>query len=181
MKKILSLLIVLAGLAGAHAQGTFHFTVNLSGQNEVPPNNSAGVGTAQLTLTGNALDIFLDIPAVPYGFTPIGAFIHGPAVPGATAPIIFDLGAYRTSPPIFPLDPGGYEFVLNNVNVSASQIADLMNGFWYINVTSSGFPDGEIRGQIQPVPEPSTLALLGLGGLTVLLLRRSLLIRAKAL
>jgi hypothetical protein len=55
----------------------------------------------------------------------------------------------------------------------ANQIADLENGLWYINIHSTTFGGGEIRGQILPVPEPSTLALLGLGvGALVCRLRR---------
>lgn len=173
MKKILTLFAVVASLVGASAQGTFQFIAYLNGQNEVPPNNSAGRGTAQITLVDNIFNIFVDIPAVPFGFIPIGAFIHGPAASGTTAPIIFDLGPPRSRPPFLPFDPGGDEFVLNGITVSTSQISDLMAGLWYVNVTSSGFPGGVIRGQIQPVPEPSTFALLGLGVLTVpLLLRR---------
>jgi len=45
-----------------------------------------------------------------------------------------------------------------------AQINDLRAGLWYVNV-SSGDPsfNGPIRGQITPVPEPSSLVLIGLG------------------
>jgi hypothetical protein len=35
-----------------------------------------------------------------------------------------------------------------------------MGGLWYINVHSSTFGGGEIRGQLIPVPEPQTYALV---------------------
>jgi len=55
----------------------------------------------------------------------------------------------------------------------AQQISQLEGGLWYINIHSANFGGGEIRGQILPVPEPSTLALLGLGaGALVWRLRR---------
>jgi hypothetical protein len=42
-----------------------------------------------------------------------------------------------------------------------------------MNVHTSVFPGGEIRGQLLLIPEPSTAALLGLGaGATALALRR---------
>jgi hypothetical protein len=37
----------------------------------------------------------------------------------------------------------------------------------YLNIHTSTFGGGEIRGFLVPVPEPSTLALLGLGGLAL--------------
>jgi hypothetical protein len=61
----------------------------------------------------------------------------------------------------------------NNRDVPITQqLLDLNNGLWYFNIHSSSFGGGEIRGQILPVPEPSTLALIGLG-LGGLLVQRS--------
>jgi hypothetical protein len=50
-----------------------------------------------------------------------------------------------------------------------TQLNQLNGGLWYFNIHTSTFGGGEIRGQILPVPEPSTLVLvaLGLSGLAV--------------
>jgi hypothetical protein len=47
--------------------------------------------------------------------------------------------------------------------ISAQQVSWLFSGFLYMNVHDGTFPGGEIRGQLLLVPEPSTVALLGLG------------------
>lgn len=45
----------------------------------------------------------------------------------------------------------------------AALIAGLGNELAYLNIHTSTFPGGEIRGFIAAVPEPATLALVGLG------------------
>jgi hypothetical protein len=55
--------------------------------------------------------------------------------------------------------------------LTAGQIDELNAGLWYVNVTTGNYPDGEIRGQILSVPEPSTWALFGLGAMVYSLKR----------
>lgn len=45
----------------------------------------------------------------------------------------------------------------------AALIAGMTTGTAYFNIHTSTFPGGEIRGFLRQVPEPATLALLGLG------------------
>jgi hypothetical protein len=72
-----------------------------------------------------------------------------------------DLGA----PSFIAPNPLQYPwFVTGTINnLTSGQIDDLMGGLWYVNLFSSPttYPDGEIRGQIMPFPEPSRSALLG--------------------
>lgn len=46
---------------------------------------------------------------------------------------------------------------------SAALLNGLNSGTAYFNVHSTAFPGGEVRGFLQPVPEPGTWALMGLG------------------
>ena len=57
--------------------------------------------------------------------------------------------------------------------ITPTQVGYLFDGYLYMNVHTSVFPGGEIRGQLLSVPEPSTAALLGLGlGAVVPVMRR---------
>jgi hypothetical protein len=179
MKKVISLTLFVAGLSAAFAQGTFQLRATLNGANEVPPNSSPGIGSGILTLSGTTLNYDFFGPNLFSGgqgaSQATDATINGPASPGSTAPILFDLGA-PTITPIQP--PPGSAFTWQGTinNLTGSQITDLMAGLWYVNVfTSSGtFPNGEIRGQILEVPEPSALALFGLVGALALIRRRTM-------
>ena len=57
----------------------------------------------------------------------------------------------------------------NNTTLTA-QLPNILAGRSYINFHTVQFPGGEVRGEIAPVPEPSTMVLVGLG--TVGLIRR---------
>ncbi|ACB52622.1 hypothetical protein cce_3274 [Crocosphaera subtropica ATCC 51142] len=54
--------------------------------------------------------------------------------------------------------------------VSEKQESQLLSGLWYINIHTEANPPGEIRGQvnINTIPEPFTLGLLGMAGVTFL-------------
>ena len=81
--------------------------------------------------------------------------IHGPAAPGVNAPVLFPLaGMPAATAGAVPQQVFG---------ITPAQVAQLFAGQFYFNVHTSIFPGGEIRGQITLVPEPSTLALTGMG------------------
>lgn len=171
--KLLALLLALAYALTAQAQGTFQFSVTLTGSQEVPPNNDPTVGWGTFTLDVNVLNFLVDVPS-DY-FLPESAYIEGPAPVGETAPKIFNLGYpighsgtdFGTPPFVSFFSPFDGVFGAGPFTLTDTQTQQLMDGLWYVNVTSAANPNGEIRGQIQLVPEPSIAALGGLCALIV--------------
>ncbi|HYE72769.1 MAG TPA: CHRD domain-containing protein [Blastocatellia bacterium] len=126
------------------------FIANLTGSQEVPPQNTSATGFATLILNDNGTaTISLTINGV---VDQTAAHIHGGAV-GVNGPVLF------------PLPNGSFtNFSLGTL--TALQIERLSAGLWYVNVHNTAAPGGIIRGQLTAIPEPSTLLLLGTGLLT---------------
>ncbi len=169
VKRSLQIVAMLACALAAQAQGTLQFHAALTGSDEVPPNTDPTIGTGTFSLTGNSLSFLVDVPATT--FISVSGYIQGPASPGANAGIIFDLGGPVFRPGNDFGTPPGYRFSspfdgtfgAGPFALTDAQINDLESGVWYVNITSAMHPDGQLRGQILAVPEPSVLALLGLG------------------
>jgi len=114
--------------------GCMLFDVTLDGAQEVPATASpaTGVGTVQVDVGINLLSYNVSFS----GLTGVesAAHIHGPAGRG------FEAGALHTLP------AGGQK--VGVWGFAENQQADILAGLTYINVHSSAFAGGEIRGQI---------------------------------
>jgi hypothetical protein len=118
------------------------YRANLTGAQEVPPSGSTAVGFGRVTfLSDTTIRVSLQFSGL--GSNQTMAHIHGPAAPGASGPIIFDIGSQGATSGLFR----NLIFV-----VTPQQMQDFRNGLWYFNVHSVNFPNGEIRGQIVPDP-----------------------------
>jgi len=168
VKVKLLILALLACAFTAQAQGTLQFYAQATGASEVPPNTDPTIATGTFFLEGNVLSFLLDVPAVT--FIAQSAYIQGPALPGINAPVIFDLGgpvfhsgSSLGDPPFYRFgSPFDGTFGAGPFTLTSEQINQLQGGLWYVEITSFTMPDGQLRGQILPVPEPSAMALLGL-------------------
>ena len=182
MKKTLNLVALIFAflmLAGVAKADQIVFTATLTGAQEVPPTGSPGIGSALVTIdtVTNAMTVNVSFAGL-LSPTTI-AHIHccagpgGIAIPATTVPSFpgfpvgvttgtylqtFDLTLASSYNPAFIAASGG-----TVAGAQAAFIAGLLNGQAYFNIHTTQFPGGEIRGQLQAVPEPATLLLLTSG------------------
>lgn len=153
-------------MAGWSQAATYSLFASLDGSQEVPPNASPGTGTGYMTYddVSNQLSWNITFSDLTAGTT--AAHFHGPAAPGVNAsPVItIPLGASL----------GMTSGVLNGMATLANETQEgqLLSGLWYINIHTSNFTGGEIRGQVQVVPIPAALWLFGSGLLGLVALAR---------
>lgn len=83
------------------------------------------------------------------------AHFHGPAAPGMNAGVEVGFTVVGNQAGTF----------VGSATLSSGQAADLLAGLWYINIHSTTFTSGEIRGQVLVTPEPALSVCLVLAGL----------------
>lgn len=162
MKKIsviavLLILVLLAATGGVSAKSDSHFEASLKGRNEVPPNSSKAQGQAIFRVVddGAAIEYKLIVANLDNLHM---AHIHlAPA--GSNGGVVVWL--YPSAPPPLPR-PGTTNGVLMTGTITADNLVgtltgqplsalidQMVAGNAYVNVHTSAFPGGEIRGQIK--------------------------------
>lgn len=185
MKKTISLFGVLIAFlmfsAVAKADEVV-LTATLTGAQEVPPTGSAGIGSALVTFDTATNLMTINVAFAGLGSPTIASHIHCCTPPGANAMVAtqvptfpgfplgvttgtylqtFDMTLASSYNPAFIAAHGG-----TVAGAQAAFIAGLLSNQTYLNIHTSQFPGGEIRGQllvVQAVPEPATLLLLTTG------------------
>ena len=109
------------------------FIANLDGAQETPPHATPARGVATLLLNKEQTKAIVSVRFSNLSAPQTVAHIHGPAPPGQSASPIFDL-------------PVG-NFADFEISLTPAHVRDLKAGLWYVNVHSTAFPSGEIRGQ----------------------------------
>ena len=154
-------------------------TGTLTGSQEVPPTGSAGIGSALVTVDTVTNLLTVNVSFAGLGSPTIASHIHCCAPPGTNAMVAtavptfpgfplgvttgtylmtFDLTAASTYNPAFITAHGG-----TVAGAMAAFIAGLNSGQAYLNIHTMQFTGGEIRGQLQAVPEPASVLLLSTG------------------
>jgi hypothetical protein len=160
-----SLLLCLASAGVARADAVT-FVANLTGSQEVPANASAATGFATVVLNAAQNQITVNVSFSGLSAPATAGHIHGPAAPGSNAPVLFPFAGV-------PNATSG-NIPEQTFAITPTQVAQLFGGLFYVNIHSSNFPGGEIRGQLVQTPEPATLTLLmtGIAGVGTVVRKR---------
>jgi hypothetical protein len=162
IKKLMLLLMVvlMAGAllaSDAMAESNRNFTASLKGREEVPPVDTNAQGQAKFMVSkdGDSISYKLIVANIE---NVIQAHIHL-APPGVNGPVVVWL--YPAGPPA-QLIPGRFDGVLMEGTFTAADLVGPLTGMTlddlighmeagntYVNVHTSQYPPGEIRGQIR--------------------------------
>ncbi len=132
------------------------YNIVLEGAQETPTNTSTGTGsgTAVVNTVANTITLNLNFAGLSSAVT--DAHLHGPAVRGVAAAARITIG---TASPI-----------TNVASYNELDEADILAGKWYVNIHTTNFGGGEIRGQIDNLGAANktlTVARTGAGTGTV--------------
>ena len=187
----LAIVVTVFGRADLRAQ-TETYQAALSGPNESPSNASPGTGFATVTInpTTNILNVVVSFggligtttashihaaTAVPFAGT-AGVATATPTFPGF--PLGVTSGSYAMSFDMSQASTWNLAFITANggtaAGAEAAFIAAVRQGRSYLNIHTTSFSSGEIRGFLvaAPVPENGTNAILMLLAVGALLLAR---------
>lgn len=159
---------------------TIDYIAYLNGASEFPPNASSGTGFGHVAYDSIAHTLLVQID-----FTGLSGITTASHLHCCTASPDTGTAGVATQTPSFSGFPlgvfsGTYEntfdltlasswnaaFLTNNGGTAAgaeAAFADGLKGRVYLNIHTDQFPGGEIRGFLHQVPEPATIALLGIG------------------
>jgi CHRD domain len=130
----------LAGAGVAQADPA-SFKAELTGAQSVPPVDTTGAGTAELTYDPATRVVTWNIAYSGLSSPATMAHFHGPAKTGQNAPPVIWLSK-QGSPPANP--------ITGSATLTPEQAKQFSDGEWYINVHTQAHPAGEIRGQVTP-------------------------------
>jgi glucose/arabinose dehydrogenase/plastocyanin len=130
-----------------------NFIITMDGFQEVPPASTPATGSGTATL-----DTLTGLFTWNFSFSGLtaaetAAHFHGPAGTCSTAGIV--VGLPLGSPKI------------GSAGLNATQIAQVLAGLWYVNVHTSTYPAGEIRGRVAPLPLSDPLPDIAPGDIAI--------------
>jgi hypothetical protein len=135
--------LVATNVAGPYVP-TAGYQAQLLAANEAPGNRSTGTGFGTVELSADETKITVNESFSGLTSSATASHIHGPAAPGANAPVLFPFTGV-------PSATSG-SIPQQSFSITPTQVGYLKSGLLYFNVHTVNFGGGEIRAQILPVP-----------------------------
>ena len=138
MSKKIMLATLALGAAIAFSGTAFaeKMKATLDGKSEVPPNASAGTGTADIDYDPATKKLSWKLTYSGLSGAATAAHFHGPAEAGKNGGVAVAIPNATSSP------------AEGSAMLTDAQAADLTAGKYYVNVHTAANPGGEIRGQV---------------------------------
>lgn len=131
------MILVLMTPLSAFAQGVRDFGAEMSAENETKFTQSAAKGDVQIHVDLATLRASWTITYSGLSGPPTTVRLYGPAQPGANGGVIIDLAK-----------PGAPSPITGSAILTEGHVQYLLYGWMYVNLTTSKFKLGEIRGQL---------------------------------
>lgn len=166
------LAVLLAAMALPSSAGLWYLQATLTGSQEVPPvsTNASGVLFGSYDDVAKTINLAITVNGILQSDLTASHIHRAPG--GANGPVIFPIGGGSS----YAVLGSQLIKIISGASFPAAEEANLLSGNTYINIHTTAYPGGEIRGQITAlpvVPEPATMAGLGIGvGLLALRWRR---------
>ncbi len=135
-KTMLATLALGASIAFAGPAFADKMKATLDAKAEVPPNSSAGKGTAEIDYDAASKKLSWKVTYSGLSGPATAAHFHGPAEAGKNGGVAVAIPNATSSP------------VEGSATLTDAQAADLTAGKYYVNINTAANPGGEIRGQV---------------------------------
>ena len=149
VKRVAAILLWLL-LPAASGQGSFNFTITITGSEIIGGQLAPVVGTGSLQLFGSSLQYSIFVPVT---VLPAETHFHGPRV---------DSEMPQFSLPPYERWTGGIAY-RGSYLFDPKYVPDIKAGKWYINLHSPNYDNAVLTGFILPIPEPAPGGILVIG------------------
>lgn len=116
-----------------------HFVASISADEESAVTESPGSGRVEFVLDRATLKFDWKVRFKDLTSTPVGLHVHGPQTPGGEAGILFELA------PKDMIKDG----LTGSTTLNDGQLIYLINDRMYVNLHTTKYPAGELRGSIR--------------------------------
>ncbi len=141
VRRALGLLALMTPAIGMAADATRHFHAEMAAEWQTRYTASPATGSAEFHLDLKTLTLSWTLTYQDLSGPPRSLALYAPAQPGANGAKILDLAPRGSRSP-----------VRGSAVITAAQVQYLLYGWSYVNLATTKFPWGEIRGQLDVRP-----------------------------